>query len=100
MSDSTSSSPAADDMHWGISYLREDIQDLRQEMRALHARIVGLAESVNGRIDGLAESVNGRFEAVHQRIDTKFGQLMAVQVTTTGILLGAMVALFQFYQPG
>jgi hypothetical protein len=35
----TSSNPTPDDMHWGISYLREDIQDVRQEIRALHLRI-------------------------------------------------------------
>ena len=28
-----------EDFHWGISYLREDIQDLRQEVRAVHNRI-------------------------------------------------------------
>jgi hypothetical protein len=35
----TSSNPTPDDMHWDISYLREDIQDVRQEIRALHLRI-------------------------------------------------------------
>jgi hypothetical protein len=34
-----SSNPPPDDMHWGVSYLREDLQDLRQEIRGLHERI-------------------------------------------------------------
>lgn len=39
MADATPpSQPPQDDMHWGISYLREDIQDLRREIRAMKAR--------------------------------------------------------------
>jgi len=35
----TPSSQAPAELHWGIIYLREDIQDLKQDIRALHARI-------------------------------------------------------------
>lgn len=40
----TSPNPPPEDMHWGISYLREDIQDLRQGVRALHDRVDQIAE--------------------------------------------------------
>ena len=76
MSDATT--PPQDDMHWGISYLREDIQDLRQEIRALH----------------------GRIDSTNQRIDTKFGQLLAAIVASGGIMVAAMFAMFQVYLPG
>jgi len=33
-------------MHWGITYLREDIQDLRSAVRAMHDRMDTLTQSV------------------------------------------------------
>mgnify|MGYP001165454444 CR=1 FL=1 len=33
MADTRSPSPSPEDMHWGISYLREDLQDVRQDLR-------------------------------------------------------------------
>jgi hypothetical protein len=59
-----------EELHWGISYLREDIQDLRQEMRdntqevrqemreeirTLHGRMDVLNTSLNARIDETAK---------------------------------------------
>ena len=35
----TSPNPPPEDMHWGISYLREDIQDLRQDVLFIVASI-------------------------------------------------------------
>ena len=47
----TSPNPPPEDMHWGISYLREDIQDLRQGVRALHDRVDRITETSAQRID-------------------------------------------------
>lgn len=33
ITDSDTPTPPPEDMHWGFSYLREDIQDMRQEFR-------------------------------------------------------------------
>ena len=62
--------PPPEDMHWGISYLREDIQDLRQDVRALHARI-----------------------------DSKFAVLLTVMIAVSGIVIGANFAFLRFYLP-
>ena len=40
-SDSDSPTPQPEDMHWGFAYLREDIQDMRQEFRGLIQEIRG-----------------------------------------------------------
>ena len=82
MSDNASSSnPAPDDMHWGISYLREDLQDLRQEMRALH-----------GRIDQISETLT-------RRIDSRFGLLLTAMIALNGLVVGANIAFLQLYLP-
>lgn len=66
------SNPAPDDMHWGISYLREDIQDLRQDMRALH-----------GRIDQVSETLT-------RRIDSRFALLLTAMIALDGLVVGAI----------
>ena len=82
MADNDSSSHSApDDMHWGISYLREDLQDLRQEMRALH-----------GRIDQISE-------ALTRRIDSRFALLLTVMIALSGVIIGANLAFLQLYLP-
>ena len=71
------------EMHWGIAYLREDLQDLRQDMRhefsIVHARIDG----TNQRIDQLAITL-------HQRIDSRFALLLGAMITMTGVILAAI----------
>jgi len=57
-------------MHWGISYLREDIQDLRQDVRALHTRI-----------------------------DARFALLLTVMIGLNGLVIGSVVAALRFYLP-
>ena len=76
-----SSHPAPDDMHWGISYLREDLQDLRQEMRALH-----------GRIDQISESLT-------RRIDSRFALLLTAMIALDGLVVGAIIAFLKLYLP-
>ncbi|MCC7262748.1 MAG: hypothetical protein IT369_09535 [Candidatus Latescibacteria bacterium] len=43
--------PPAEQLPWGISYLREDIQDLRNEVRNIHNRIDETARYLSDRID-------------------------------------------------
>ncbi|HJP33899.1 MAG TPA: hypothetical protein QGF95_25380 [Candidatus Latescibacteria bacterium] len=75
------SNPPPDDMHWGISYLREDIQDLRQDIRTIHARIDGTSESLT------------------KRIDSRFALLLTAMIALNGLTIGAVFAAFQIYLP-
>lgn len=76
-----SSNPPPDDMHWGISYLRQDIQDLRQDVRAIH-----------GRIDVVAENLT-------RRIDSRSALLLTAMIAVSGIVIGANFAFLRFYLP-
>ena len=66
--------PPPDDMHWGISYLREDIQDLRLGIRAIHDRVDRQGETLTQRVDSVNESLIQRTDSVNenltQRIDS------------------------------
>jgi hypothetical protein len=72
----TSPNPPPEDMHWGISYLREDIQDLRQGVRALHDRVDRIAETSAQRIDRVEQSLTTRIavvaETLTKRVDSRF----------------------------
>ena len=61
--------PAGRDMHWDNSYLREDIQDLRFGVRALHDHMdrlavpmVRLAEASTARIETVNENLTKRID--------------------------------------
>ena len=84
--------PAESDMHWGISYLREDIQDLRFGVRALHDHMDRLAEASTARI----ETVN---ENLTKRIDSRFELLLTAMIALTCIGIGANFAVLQMYLP-
>ncbi len=43
------SSPPAEDMHWGINYLREDLQDIRLDIREIRVEMQARFAEVQGR---------------------------------------------------
>ena len=71
-----------EDFRWGISYLREDIQDLRQDVRAIH-----------GRIDETNRSLSQRIDETHRRIDSRFAVLMTTMIALTGLTMAVMKIL-------
>ena len=46
MAETQSPSPSPEDMHWGISYLREDLQDVKQDLRDLRREFADLRKEV------------------------------------------------------
>ena len=88
MADTPASSNPPDDMHWGISYLREDLQDLRQEMRSINARIDGM----NTRIDQVVETLT-------RRIDSRFALLLTAMIAMNGAVIGAVFAIVKLHLP-
>ena len=61
-------------MHWGISYLREDIQNLRN--------------AVHGRVDMFGE-------ALTRHIDSRFALLLTATIALNGLVMGTTFAAFQ-----
>ena len=80
------SRPAPAELHWGISYLREDIQDLRNQIGAVHHRI----DETNRRIDETNRSLGEQIQAVHKRMDAHFIWTMTTLVAITGILIAVI----------
>ena len=82
-----------DEMHWGISYLREDIQDLRLGIRAVHDRVDRQGETLTERIDSVNESLTNRMDSMNesltQRIDSRFALLLTAMFALNGLTAGS-----------
>lgn len=76
-----SSDPPPEDMHWGISYLREDLQDQRQELRELRR------EMQEGFREGNA------------RLDSRFNVLLSAMIALNTMVVGAIIYFIQIYLP-
>ena len=95
-----------------LSFLREDIQDLRQDVRQIHGRInqtneriddlrteiSGRIDQTNGRIDDLRTETNERINDLAKQLDSRYARLMAMLIACTSILvttMGAAVAVLK-----
>lgn len=91
-------SPSSEQLPWGISYLREDIQDLRQEMRdntqEVRQEVQGVRQEMRQEIQDLRQEIG----AVHRHIDSRFAWTITTVIALGGLmvtLLGVVVAVFK-----
>ena len=91
-------SPPAEQLPWGISYLREDIQDLRQDLRE---NIQGVRQemhqgfhALNSRIDGRIDETNRRIDELNRslsdRLDSRFTWTIATMVALAGVIVAVI----------
>ena len=96
--------PAPEELHWGISYLREDIQDLRHQIDLVHRRIDETnrilgeqIQTVHRRIDETnrifseqIQAIHHRIDETHKRMDSHFRWIMTTLIAITGILIAVI----------
>ena len=89
--------PTPEEMPWSISYLRDDIKNLRTQVGALHERIDetnrSLGERIdetNRRIDETNRSLGEQIRALHKRMDTYFLWMMGTLVAITSVLIAVI----------
>ena len=89
---------------WVVSYLREDIQDLRNEVREVRRSVQRLDEKLDGglerldtKIDARGDGLDAKIEGLRQDMDAKIEGLcqdMGVQLRwIIGIVITAMLAM-------
>ena len=72
-----------EEFHWAVTYLREDIQDIRNEIRGVHGRIDETNRSLGQRIDE-------KHELLTKRLDNRFALLMATMVALAGVIVAVI----------
>jgi hypothetical protein len=94
---STPSSP--DDMHWGFSFLREDLQDVKQEMRDFRKdmadQVKDFRKDMADQISGVRKDVASQFKDVRSEIRHS----MIISMGYTTILLGLLAAFLRYRLP-
>ena len=96
--------PTPEEMPWSISYLRDDIKDLRTQVGAIHGRIDETNKridetnkridetnrSLGERIDETNRSLGEQIRALHKRMDTYFLWMMGTLVAITSVLIAVI----------
>ena len=95
MSETTGSqaAPAPDNTHWGVAYLREDLQDLRQQIREDVKDLRQQNIETNKRIDETNKRIdetNKRIDETNKLIESRFAWLITTMVALTGILIAVI----------
>ena len=88
---------SADNTHWGIAYLREDLQDIRLQMREDSKEFREQIAETNKRIDEVNQSLGQRIDETNKRIDdtnkileSRFIWLITTMVAIAGILIAVI----------
>ncbi len=104
MADAAKPNPRTeDDMHWGIAYLREDLQELRLGQRSRQDRMDNMNRDLTARMDSINESLIARMDAMSKdlsvRMDSRFALMLTTMIGLTGITIGANFAFLRMYLP-
>ena len=62
---------------WAISYLREDIQDLRNEVRETRRLTLESYEKLDAKIDARTDGLDAKIDARTDGLDARLGKLDA-----------------------
>ena len=88
---------SSDNTHWGIAYLREDLQDLRLQMREdskeLRVQMVETNKRIdetNKRIDEVNQSLGQRIDETNKLLESRFIWIITTMVALTGILIAVI----------
>ena len=89
---------------WAISYLREDIQDLRNEVREtrrltlesyekLDAKIEAGLARLDAKIEELRRDMDAKIEELRRDMDVRFRWTLATMVAVGALILAALKLL-------
>ncbi|HJP32427.1 MAG TPA: hypothetical protein QGF95_17920 [Candidatus Latescibacteria bacterium] len=84
--------PGDDEMHWGISYLREDIQDVRAQIVRLEAKFDDRFNRLETKLDDRLNRHESRFVEIEQVIREQGRELTQRMVLLAGLMTTALLA--------
>jgi len=89
---------------WVVSYLREDIQDLRNEVREtrrltlesyerLDAKIDARTDGLDAKIDGLRQDMKAKIEGLNREMSVQFRWVVGTMVAVGALIVAALKLL-------
>ena len=82
--------PSPDNTHWGVAYLREDLQDLRQQVRDDIKDLRQQIAETNRRIDEVHRLLSQQIAETNKRLESRFTWLITTMVALAGILIAVI----------
>ena len=79
-------------MHWGIAYLREDIQDLRSMIVRLEAKFEDRFNRQDGKFEDRFNRQDGKFEEIHRVIREQGKELTQRMMVLVGVMTTILLA--------
>jgi len=71
---------------WAVSYLREDIQDLRSEVREVRRLTIESYEKLDAKIDARTDGLDAKIEGLNREMGVQLRWII-------GIVIGAMLTM-------
>ena len=78
-------------MHWGINYLREDLQDIRLDVREIRVEMQARFAEVQGQFG----AVQSQFGQMQKQMDSRFFWTLGFVATMTAMQMALMTALIK-----
>jgi|GEM_PF-3359138 len=75
---------------WVVAYLREDIQDLRNEVRETRRLTIESYEKLDAKIEGLRQDMDAKIEGLRQDMDVRFRWTLATMVAVGAVIVAAL----------
>ena len=87
MADTQSTPPSPEDMHWGISYLREDLQDVKQDMREFRRDVAQEFTSHRKEFSDFRNEVAQQFAEVRRDLRHNLMVMIGISGTVAAIII-------------
>ena len=91
--DSDTPTPQPEDMHWGFAYLREDIQEFRQEFRGQIQEVRRDLHATREELRGEIQEGRKETQQLRQEFQVEMRDLRKDMATRFNYTIGAMVTL-------
>ena len=104
-------SPPPEDMHWGISYLREDLQDVKHDVRDFRKEVAVEFSSFRTEVAQEFSNVRTEFAEFRKEVAQQFAEHrreaaqqlrhnLMVTLGVVGIFATIIIAFIQYKLPG
>lgn len=78
---------------WVVAYLREDLQDLRNDVRENSKAIRDSYERLDAMIDSLRKDMDARFEELRREMGTNMRWMITTMVAVGALIVAAIKLL-------
>ncbi len=78
---------------WVVAYLREDIQDLRNEVRETRRLTIESYEKLDAKIDGLRQDMDAKIEGLRQDVSVQFRWVLGTMVAVGALIVATLKLL-------